>query len=138
MSTEEKALTPSSATESANKGHPDPFKHYLRLKRPCANCPFLKQGAIKLDPNRLPGIKRDLLADDHSSFDCHKVTHSQKGGTFNDDDGEYTPSGNEAMCAGAAAFLWREGRSNMAMRFGLIFGSANREDWETSITLIAD
>lgn len=41
-------------------------------------------------------------------------------------------------CVAPAAFLWREGRSNMAMRFGLIFGTPHREDWETSITLIAD
>jgi len=137
MLTDEKAIAPASATDTANKMRPDPFKHYLRLKRPCANCPFLVHGAIQLNPTRLSGIKRDLLADDHSSFDCHKITHSPQGGTFNDDDGEYTPSGNEAMCAGAAAFLWQQGRPNMAMRFALVLGEASKDDWEASVELIA-
>lgn len=48
----------------------------FRLKAPCANCPFLKAGGIKLNPGRLEGIKTHLLQDDFSSFYCHKTTHS--------------------------------------------------------------
>lgn len=82
----------------------DPFKHHLRLKRPFANCPFLKKGAIELAPGRLEGITRDLVEDDHTPFQCHKTVHSARGGKL-DEDGSYTASGHEAMCAGAAAYL---------------------------------
>lgn len=37
-------------------GSRDPFKHHLRLKKPCENCPFLVKGAIELAPGRLDGI----------------------------------------------------------------------------------
>lgn len=51
----------------------DPLKHHYRLKRPCSNCPFLKEGAIELAPGRLHGIIEQLTSDDHSTFPCHKT-----------------------------------------------------------------
>lgn len=40
----------------------------FRLKRPCENCPFLKEGAIELRPGRLQGIIDGLVNDDMSNF----------------------------------------------------------------------
>ncbi|MDI2144891.1 hypothetical protein KBJ94_22830 [Pseudomonas sp. ITA] len=89
----------------------NPFKQHLRLKRPCSNCPFLKLGAIKLAPGRLDEIIAGLIEDDHSTFQCHKTVHSARGGEW-DDEGNYTPSGHESMCAGTAAYRQRPGKES--------------------------
>jgi len=41
-----------------------PYENLFKLRRPCANCPFLKQGAIELAPGRLDGIVETLVSDD--------------------------------------------------------------------------
>lgn len=115
----------------------DPFQRHYRLKRPCANCPFLKAGAIELQPGRLDGIISGLLQDDHSTFQCHKTVHSARGGEF-DDDFNYQASGHEAMCAGAAALLMKRDRPTLSMRFAFITGAANPSDWDTVQPLIID
>jgi hypothetical protein len=107
----------------------DPFKHHLRLKKPCENCPFLVEGAIELGPGRVEGIIETLLADDHSTFQCHKTVHSARGGDW-DEDGSYTPSGHEAMCAGAAALLMKRRRPTVAMRIAFALGAARPDQWD--------
>lgn len=49
----------------------DPY----RLKKPCANCPFLKDAAkaIRLHPDRVPSIIEDLLSGRSTGFSCHKT-----------------------------------------------------------------
>lgn len=115
----------------------NPFKHNLRLKKPCSNCPFLKTGAIELEPGRLEGIIEALIEDDYSSFSCHKTVHSPRGGTWDDDD-NYQPSGHEAMCAGAAAYLMKHRRPTVSMRFSFSSGSANPDDWDEAKDLVID
>lgn len=107
----------------------NPFAHHLRLKAPCGNCPFRIDGAIALAPGRLEGIIRALLEDDHSTFQCHKTVHSPCGGEW-DDAGNYTPSGDEAMCAGAATFLMKRGRPTVAMRIAFVSGVARPDQWD--------
>lgn len=46
----------------------NPIKQHFRLKKPCANCPFLKEGAIPLSRGRLEGIISTLVENDHSTF----------------------------------------------------------------------
>ncbi|MFL1481387.1 hypothetical protein [Pseudomonas grimontii] len=118
-------------------GAKDPFEHHLRLKRPCANCPFLKQGSIELRPGRLQGIIADLVDDDHSTFPCHKTVHSAQGGDW-DDDGNYSPSGHEAMCAGAAAYLMKHGRPTLSMRIAFHTGEVDPTAWDEVKTLVVD
>ena len=116
---------------------PDPFAHHLRLKRPCANCPFLKEGAIELAPGRLDGIIEGLMEDDQSTFQCHKTVHSRKGGEW-DEDGKYKASGHEAMCAGAAAYLMKNRSPTVAMRFAFATGAATPSDWDDVAASIID
>ena len=52
----------------------NPIKQHFRLKKPCANCPFLKEGAIPLSRGRLEGIISTLIEDDQSTFQCHKCS----------------------------------------------------------------
>lgn len=115
----------------------DPIATHYRLKRPCANCPFLKSGAIELAPGRLEGIVNGLMEDDHSTFHCHKTVHSRKGGEF-DDDGMYHASGNEAMCFGAASYLMKIGRPTIGMRLGIITGSVPRTFWNDQAGIIIE
>lgn len=113
------------------------FAHHLRLKKPCANCPFRLKGAIDLEPGRLDGIVDSLLKDDMSTFQCHKTTHSKKGGEW-DDDGNYTPSGEEAMCAGAAALLMKRGRPTVGMRIAFVTRAASPDQWDAVFNEIID
>lgn len=100
----------------------------LRLKKPCQNCPFRTEGSIGLRPGRLEGIAEGLLEDDLSSFHCHKTIHSKSGGEWNDD-GEYIPSGKEAVCAGSIAYLLNEGRPSVPMRLAVAIGILNYADY---------
>ena len=90
--------------------------HYFRLKKPCANCPFRDGSkAISLTPGRLDQIKSDLLADDHSSFDCHKTVYKANSTAKR-------KRKDRSMCAGAARFLMQEGRPTVGMRLALALG----------------
>lgn len=112
------------------------LRKFFRLKAPCANCPFLKAGGIELNPGRLEGIKAHLLRDDYSSFYCHKTTH--RSGEEEGEDGEiYSPSGKEAHCAGAVAFLLSRGRHNIAIRLAFREGHIKPADFEPAINMIA-
>jgi hypothetical protein len=94
----------------------------FRLKKPCANCPFLKCGAIDLAPGRLDSIIAQLVGDDHSTFQCHKTVHHKVTGGQWDEEGHYHSSGKESMCAGAIIYLEKMGRPTVGMRLGRVFG----------------
>jgi hypothetical protein len=95
----------------------------LDMKRPCANCPFRREGAIELRPGRLEDIIAGLADDDGSNFYCHKTVHGPHGGTFvdtDDEDGErYQASGGESACMGAVAYMLRAGLPSAAIRIAL-------------------
>jgi len=99
-----------------------PYQNLFKLRRPCPNCPFLKQGAIELAPGRLDGIVETLVSDDHSTFHCHKTVHNGRTGGEWDDEGNYAASGNESMCAGAMIYLEKLGRPTVGMRVGHVLG----------------
>jgi hypothetical protein len=88
------------------------------LKKPCANCPFLKDRskAIDLQPGRVTGIINSLILDHASGFSCHKTTH--RGDYVETDDGEeiYVPGGSELECAGAMAVLEKIGHRTQLMQ----------------------
>lgn len=95
----------------------------LNLKKPCSNCPFLREGAIELEPGRLDGIIEDLTENDHINFQCHKTVHSKQGGEWlEDENGEqvYEPSGNESMCIGSAIYMLKIGRPSICMRIAIM------------------
>lgn len=107
------------------KEMPHAIDSAFKLKRPCSNCPFLKEGAIDLRPGRLEGIIHGLVSDDTTTFHCHKTVHGKQGGQWIEhDNGEstYVPSNKESMCAGAMAYLEKVGRPNIIMRIGQMTG----------------
>lgn len=95
---------------------------FFALRRPCANCPFRKEGAIDLEPGRLAGIVSSLLDGEATTFHCHKTVHNDRTGGEWGEDGEYRASGQESMCAGAAIYLEKLGRPTVAMRLGVAYG----------------
>lgn len=102
------------------------LESFFRMKKPCGNCPFLKDGAIELSSGRLQGIVDHLHASDEHSFWCHETVHNgSTGGEFDDETGEYRSSGKEAHCAGAAIFLQKEGMSSKWMRIAYAMGVLN-------------
>ena len=116
----------------------DTIKAHFKLRKPCSNCPFLKKGGIELAPGRLDGIVNGLLDDDCSTFHCHKVVHSAKTGGTWDEDGNYTASNKESMCAGAMIYLEKAGRPTVPMRLGHIFGAYSREALEPHFDKVID
>ncbi len=115
----------------------DPFQSFYRLKRPCANCPFRKDGAIELMPGRVDSIISALTKDDSQSFLCHKTLNSEGADDCDDDDelqmGRSEPKRPireaEKMCAGAAAYLLKIGRPTVGMRYAMITGSVAHDHW---------
>lgn len=92
---------------------PNPYS----LKKPCANCPFLrdKDKAIRLHPERVPGIINDLISGKSSSFSCHKTC----GGEWQEGEEEdvYIPGGKELQCAGSLIVLQKLGVQTDLMQF---------------------
>ncbi|KWU26364.1 hypothetical protein [Burkholderia cenocepacia] len=115
-----------------------PYKNVFTLRRPCANCPFRRDGAIELEPGRLDGIIDGLVKDDWSTFNCHKTVHNDKTGGEWDEDGKYTPSGEESMCAGAIVYLEKIGRPTVGMRLGHLIGDYDPTRMEEAFEEVID
>lgn len=93
------------------------IKSIFKMRKPCSNCPFRRQGAIELREGRLLDIKASLLADDHEVFHCHKTLNAPEG---------------KAMCMGAAAWTNAQGRPNMLTRLALILGILSQEELDSA------
>ena len=91
------------------------MKHTKRvaMARPCADCPFLKVGAIELAPGRVEGILARLLADDMQGFVCHEAY--------------YAKHRQRLQCAGAMAVLLKAGQPSVFMRLGAATGRVDLE-----------
>lgn len=115
----------------------NPFAHHLRLKKPCGNCPFRKEGAIELEPGRVEGILSDMMKNDATTFQCHETVYCKKGGEWTEE-GDYQASGHEAMCAGAAAVLMKRRRPTVNMRVAFAMGVATPTDWDVAKPVTID
>lgn len=111
------------------------IRKLFALKKPCANCPFLKENGIPLEEGRLDGIKDELTSDDQTPFFCHKTTYDTGGG-YDGENENYSPSGKESYCMGAMAYLYAKKSMNVPMRLGLTMGLCKIEDIENSVQYI--
>jgi hypothetical protein len=84
------------------------------LKRPCKDCPFLKDGTMlhTLDPGRIEGIVESLHED--FPFRCHKTIDYQK----EDDEGSIPFEEGNNLCAGSLIYLQKCGKTNTPMQLG--------------------
>lgn len=113
------------------------------LKKPCKNCPFLKDKtkAIDLHPDRVPGIIQDLLTGEASSFMCHKTVYNPKtGGTHveADDEAVYLQSGNEQQCAGSIIAMQKRNHNTQLMQIMGGLGVYNEEDFKPYHDMVID
>lgn len=91
------------------------------LKKPCSNCPFLKEGGIRLHPGRADDIAGMMLDWDGGTFACHKTAidceeDEEEGGRK---DTRYTQH-----CAGALIYAIKNDNFTQMMRI------AGRLGWD--------
>ena len=111
---------------------------FFKLKKPCENCPFRKQGAIELAPGRLTAIVEGLMYDDESTFHCHKTAHHPVTGGSWDENNRYAASGQDSMCAGAMIYLEKVRRPTVAMRMGRFAGLYEPEVMRAQVDTVVD
>ncbi|MFX3643518.1 MAG: hypothetical protein ACE3L7_33505 [Candidatus Pristimantibacillus sp.] len=90
------------------------------LKKPCADCPFRKDGTMlpSLHPNRMQDIVHSLHED--RPFHCHKTIDYNKTDKVDQvDDATY--------CAGSLLYLTKLGEFNLPMRMGIALKLFNPE-----------
>ncbi len=102
------------------------FAALFKLKAPCGNCPFLREGALPLRDGRVEDIARTLVLDDYSTFSCHKTLPHQR-----------KTKGPEAHCAGALIYLEKAKRPSVWMRLaastGIYDAQTMRASWDRII-----
>lgn len=79
------------------------------LRNPCAHCPFLKEGGVRLHPEHVREIAHAVTDNTGSVFPCHETVEY-------DDDGEYVPQPFEQHCYGALVFAERSGSVSQLVR----------------------
>jgi hypothetical protein len=73
------------------------------LVAPCSDCPFLKEGGIRLNRDRMAEIAGYTMSDHNSKmFACHKTTGAERG--------KRVPAQNHSHCAGALIFGYKQGQ----------------------------
>ena len=78
------------------------------MTTPCDNCPFLREGGVRLLPGRALRVAGDMLRDDGPPFFCHKTLRYTE---------EYVEVTTESQhCAGALLFAVHHGRETPVMR----------------------
>jgi hypothetical protein len=83
------------------------------IRKPCSDCPFLKENREMLRPGRLEGIIRTLH--DNKPFHCHKtIDYSQ--------DTKEKQVEHAKYCAGSMVYLEKAGNTNVPMRLGRMLG----------------
>lgn len=90
------------------------------LKKPCDNCPFRKEGGIRLEPRRAREIAQGQIDNPGFTFPCHKTVNYDD--RDEDDDTHYVWQKQNQYCAGALNFALNVGRSNQMIRIAAITG----------------
>ncbi len=85
------------------------------MKKPCATCPFLKVGGIRLMTERIEEIAGGMLDSRGHIFPCH-VTVDYGDREDSDDNSSYIPSAADKHCAGALIFAEKNGNTTQMMR----------------------
>lgn len=82
--------------------------HY-DLLRPCSNCPFLREGGVRLTEARVEEIAGMMISPAGGDFPCHKTT-------VDTDDGDRHSVSASRHCAGALIFAEKNGNATQMMR----------------------
>lgn len=90
------------------------------LTRPCADCPFLREGGIRLRKSRAAEIAEGAIGPQGQTFACHKSTGV--GGQHKD--------GKQRHCAGALIFSEKNDAPTQMMRICERLGMYDRRKLE--------
>ena len=90
-----------------------------KLKRPCSNCPFRKEGGIPLLKGRIHEIASMMLDSQGGTFPCHKTV----------DHDDRKPA-QEQHCPGALIFADKQGTHTQMMRIAGRLGLWHPDDLE--------
>lgn len=104
------------------------------MTKPCDNCPFLREGGIRLNAQRVRQIAGMMLDSQGGTFPCHKTT-------TNDDDGEAMEAENSQHCAGALIFAEKNGNATQMMRISQrlkLYDHARLMSDESVVALVFD
>ena len=84
---------------------------HFDLRKPCEDCPFLREGGIRLRRERVLEIAEAMLDSQGSTFACHKTTIDSPDG-----DGDLVATPKSKHCAGALIFAEKNENGTQAMR----------------------
>jgi len=89
------------------------------MKTPCDNCPFLKEGGIRVSKSRTRSILNDS-----TSFPCHKTVNYDAG---EDEDGESVidNTAHTKVCAGYMIMLFKADKPNQILQIASRIGPLN-------------
>jgi hypothetical protein len=85
----------------------------FNLTTPCDNCPFRREGGIRLHRKRAHDIAALFTDEQGGTFPCHKTVDYD---TDTDDDGPRPMRPEEKMCAGGLIFAEKQGVANQMVR----------------------
>lgn len=94
---------------------------HFDLTKPCSNCPFLRDGGVRLTKARVKQIASAMLSSQGATFACHKTTVPSEDGMAMRE----TP--NSRHCAGALIFAERNGNGTQMMRIAERLGMYDAE-----------
>lgn len=102
------------------------------MVKPCANCPFRREGFIPLQAERVEEIAEGMLQTQGHTFACHKTTES-------DPDGNDRVITNESQhCGGALIFAEKNGNATQMMRICERLGMYDARKLEPHHDLVFD
>jgi hypothetical protein len=85
------------------------------LTGPCHNCPFKREGGIRVHPARAREIAQSQIEGQGATFACHKTTMSDLGS----EDGDLVAGPNSQYCGGALAFAAKLDTYNQMLRIAI-------------------
>lgn len=105
------------------------------LRKPCKDCPFIKNTPMHLSPGRMDGIV-EAIKDDLTVFPCHKTTQFDET-----EDGEdiTVRHDKEQACAGALAYsLKHYDRIPVLARLAILMKSISLRDIERNFDTLEE
>jgi len=91
------------------------------LKKPCNNCPFRREGGVRLTIDRAYEV-----AETEGTFTCHKTT-------VDTEDGDRVDGPNAQMCAGFMLYREKTTGPNQMMRIAGRLGMYDPSNLDTSL-----
>lgn len=101
------------------------FAAKFAMKKPCKDCPFLKNSPMHLRPERLPSIVEGLH--NNKDFSCHKSVDYSSG--IENETGNTTYNlQSSKYCAGAMIYLEKQNKPTLMMKIGEVYGHYNYKE----------